>query len=53
MNFTLPQLLWAAQHDWFVFGDRQFITGNSYYGDGSFQTVTFTSFEALRDWAGY
>ena len=56
-RFTAAQIRWAALHDWFIRAAdgviyvREFYTmpsGNTYQG-----IEFFTSFRALRDWAGY
>lgn len=60
--FTHKQILWCAQHDWFL-GERH--NGNLLVreawtsADDNYTTVTETtiewtgSFQELREWAGY
>lgn len=60
---TRQQVEWAKQHDWFMHafdtfgmdGWRVQVCGSSVGPDGQLycETETFTSFQALRAWAGY
>lgn len=51
MNFTLAQLTWAAQHDWYISGDIfKIVCRDDLEPD---HIKTFTDFATLRNWAGY
>jgi len=52
-NFSAGQIQWARSHDWFIWGGKMEIVCLNQWSDGSFDYVTHTSFESLRDWAGY
>lgn len=55
MNFSTQQIEWAGEHDWFISGSESQIVvrATEYPSDDERHYVTFTSFTALRDWAGY
>ena len=53
-NFSYEQIKWASEHDWFVsVNNNGNIVCNEFWGDGTVTTVVHTSFQDLRDWAGY
>jgi len=55
MNFTEKQIQWASEHDWFISGNGNQIVGRAweFRSDDERHFVTFTSWNQLRDWAGY
>lgn len=58
---TAQQIKWAEQHDWFVKVGRYHVVGRESLVTGVLvkhdtiegETLIFTDYQALREWAGY
>ena len=54
VSFTANQIKWASEHSWFVrVNENGNIVCRDEYSDGTSNLVVHTSFQQLRDWAGY
>ena len=49
--FNTNQVHWALDHDWCISADSNEIVVRHDYDSG--KDLTFTSFNALYEWAGY
>lgn len=52
-NFNAGQIKWASQHDWFAFATSEAVYGWNQISGQEPKIKKITSFQLLRDWAGY
>jgi hypothetical protein len=52
-NFTKHQLAWARAHNWFAFATPHAVYAWSIVIGYEPRIEKLTSFQSLRDWAGY